>query len=154
MPCLPPVSRHRCTTSVFYHFISGKPPHPTSLPVHRSQSFTRAQSSSPTRRTGTFTAVELRRSVVCPPRFDSVPGTMSGRCAEVHGFLLRTSSRGSSSLRPSLAGPRYMLALHAVRRVDLNVVCPRPSLRATLCQAAPHRSGHLLCAAWPSSSRW
>jgi hypothetical protein len=37
-----------------------KPPHSTSLPVRRSQTFTRAQSCSATRRTGTFTAVELR----------------------------------------------------------------------------------------------
>jgi hypothetical protein len=41
----------------------------------------------------------------------------------------------------------------AVRRVHLDVVYPRPPLRAMLCQAAPHCLGHQLCAAWPSGSR-
>jgi hypothetical protein len=39
------------------------------------------------------------------------------------------------------------------RRVDLDVVYPRPPLWAMPCQAVPHRSGHQLCAAWPSGSR-
>jgi hypothetical protein len=56
------------------HFIGAEPPHPTSFPVCRSQSFTRAQSRSPTRRTGTLTVVGLRLSVVRPPHFDSAPG--------------------------------------------------------------------------------
>jgi hypothetical protein len=33
------------------------------------------------------------------------------------------------------------------------VLCPRPPLWATLCQAVAHCSGRHLCAAWPSSSR-
>jgi hypothetical protein len=49
---------------------------------------------------------ELRLSVVRPHRFDSAPGTMSGRCAEVHGYFPWTSSRGPSSRQPSLAAPR------------------------------------------------
>jgi hypothetical protein len=49
---------------------------------------------------------ELRLSVVCPPRFDSALGTVSGRCVEVHECFPWTSSHGSSSHRPSLAVPR------------------------------------------------
>jgi hypothetical protein len=62
-PPLPPSGKppRSCLASVFCHFIGNKPPHPTSLLVRRSQSFIKAQSCSPTRRTGTFTAVELRR---------------------------------------------------------------------------------------------
>jgi hypothetical protein len=54
-------------------------------------------------------AGELRLFVVHPPCFDSAPGTMSGRCAEVHGCFPWTSSHGSSSHRPSLAVPRRAL---------------------------------------------
>jgi hypothetical protein len=86
-------------------------------------------------------ASELRLSVVHPPRFDSAPGTMSGRCTEVHGCFPCTSSRGPSNRRPSLAVPRRASTSCTTRGVDLNVVCPRPSLRTTSCQAAPHRSG-------------
>jgi hypothetical protein len=45
-------------------------------------------SSSTVDRTG-----ELCLSVVRPPRFDSPLGIVSGRCAEVHGCFLWTSSR-------------------------------------------------------------
>jgi hypothetical protein len=34
--CLPPISCHRRTTSVFHRSEGAKPPHPTSLPVRRS----------------------------------------------------------------------------------------------------------------------
>jgi hypothetical protein len=51
-------------------------------------------------------ASELCLSIAHRPRFDSAPRTMSGRCTEVHGCFPWTSSRGSSSRRPSLAGPR------------------------------------------------
>jgi hypothetical protein len=94
-------------------------------------------------------AGELRLFVIHPPRFDSAPGTVSGRCTEVYGCFPWTSSIGSSSHRSSLAAP----ASRAACRVHLDVVCPRPPLRATLCQAAPHCLGHQLCAAWPSGSR-
>jgi hypothetical protein len=62
---LPPVSRPVLPHLCFHHFIGAKPPHPTSLPVRMSQSFTRAQSCSPTRRTGTYTTVELWRHQLC-----------------------------------------------------------------------------------------
>jgi hypothetical protein len=51
-------------------------------------------------------AGELRLSIIFPPRFDSTPGTISGRCAEVQGCFPWTSSRGSSNRRTSLAAPR------------------------------------------------
>jgi hypothetical protein len=54
-------------------------------------------------------ADELCLSVVQPPRFNSTPGTMSGRCTEVHRCFPWTSSSGSSSHRPSLAAPRHVL---------------------------------------------
>jgi hypothetical protein len=54
---------------------------------------------------------ELRLSVVCPPRFDSAPGTVSGRCVEVHECFLWTSSRGSSSRRASQAAPRRAMCV-------------------------------------------
>jgi hypothetical protein len=76
---------------------------------------------------------ELRLSVVRPPRFDSAPGTVSGRCAEVHGCFPWTSSHGPSSCRPSLTAPRHALAPRAAHRVDFDAVCPRPLLQATPC---------------------
>jgi hypothetical protein len=76
---------------------------------------------------------ELRLSIVHPPRFDSEPGTMSGRCTEVHGCFLWTSSSGPSSHRLSMAAPRRVPAPRAARHVDLDVVCSRPPLRATPC---------------------
>jgi hypothetical protein len=54
-------------------------------------------------------ASELRLSVIHPPLFDSTPGTVSGRCAEVHGCFSWTSSRGSSSRWLSPAAPRRAL---------------------------------------------
>jgi hypothetical protein len=59
---------------------------------------------------------ELRLSVVRPPRFDSAPGTVSGRCAEVHECFPWTSSHGSSSHRPSLVVPRRAEAPCGPRR--------------------------------------
>jgi hypothetical protein len=97
-------------------------------------------------------ADELRLSVVRPPRFDSVPGTMSGRCTEVHGCFLWTSSHRSSSHRPSLAVPHRAPTPRTARRVDLDVVYLWPPLRATPCHAAPHRLGRQLCGAWTSGS--
>jgi hypothetical protein len=49
-PLLPPTGKppRSRLASVFHHFVGAKPPHPTSLPIRRSQSFTRAQSCSPT----------------------------------------------------------------------------------------------------------
>jgi hypothetical protein len=89
---------------------------------------------------------EIRLSVVRPPRFNSAPGTVSGRCIELHGCFPWTSSCRSSSHRLLLAAP------HTTCRADLDVVCPRPLLRATPCQTMPHRLGRHLCAAWPSGS--
>jgi hypothetical protein len=71
----------------------------------------------------------LLSSVVHPPRFDLASGTVSVKCTEIHGCFLWTSSRGSSSRRPSLAAP----VPRAARRVDLDVVCSLPLLRATPC---------------------
>jgi hypothetical protein len=48
---------------------------------------------------------ELCLSIVHPPRFDPAPGTVSGRCVDVHGCFPWTSSHRSSSHRPSLAAP-------------------------------------------------
>jgi hypothetical protein len=98
-------------------------------------------------------ASELRLSVVHPPRFDSAPGTMSGRCTEVHGCFPCTSSREPSNRRPSLAVPRRASTSCTTRGVDLDVVCPRPPLQTTSCQAAPRRSGRHLCVAWLLGSR-
>jgi hypothetical protein len=58
-------------------------------------------------------ASELRLSVIYPPRFDSAPGTVSGRCIEVHGCFLWISSHELSSRRPSLAEPRHTPASRA-----------------------------------------
>jgi hypothetical protein len=99
-------------------------------------------------------AGELCLSIVRPPRFDSALGTVSGRCTEVHGCFPWTSSRRSSSRRPSLAAPCRVLTSRAAHCVDLDVVCLRPPLWATSCQATPHRSGRHPCAAWPSGSHW
>jgi hypothetical protein len=54
-------------------------------------------------------AGELCLSVIRPPRFDSLLGTVSVRCAEVHGCFPWTSSRGPSNRRASLAAPRHAL---------------------------------------------
>jgi hypothetical protein len=47
---------------------------------------------------------------------------------------------------PAVTGSTTSRVVH---HVDLDVVCPRPPLRVTPCQAAPHHWGHQLCAAWP-----
>jgi hypothetical protein len=61
-------------------------------------------------------ADQLRLSVVRHPHFDSAPGTISSRCAEVHGCFPWTSSRGPSSRRSSLAAPRHAPAPCGPRR--------------------------------------
>jgi hypothetical protein len=60
-PCPPPETVTVALAFVFHHTAGAKPPHPSSLPVCRSRSFAGAQSCTPTRRTDTFTAVELWR---------------------------------------------------------------------------------------------
>jgi hypothetical protein len=95
---------------------------------------------------------ELRLSIVRPPHFDSVPGIMSGRCAEVHRCFQWTSSHGSSSRRTSLAVPRRLPAPRTACRVDLDVVYPWPLVWVTPCQATPQRLGQHPCATWPLGS--
>jgi hypothetical protein len=76
-------------------------------------------------------AGELRISIVRPPRCDLVPWTMSGRCDEGHGCTPWTPSHGLSSCRLPPPAPRGVPSPHVAHRVDLNVVCPWPTLRTT-----------------------
>jgi hypothetical protein len=90
--CLPPVSRHHHTASVFRCSVGAKPSHPTSLPVRKSQSFVGSQSCSQTSSSHFFSTVssdavdrigELHPSIARLPRFERDLSTISG------GFAVR-----------------------------------------------------------------
>jgi hypothetical protein len=86
---------------------------PRALPEPRVTPRPGGPAPSPPLSSGAIDRVsELHLSVVHPPRFDSAHGTVSGRCAEVHGCFPWTSSHRPSYRRPLLAAPRH--ALHAV----------------------------------------
>jgi hypothetical protein len=79
---------------------------PRASPEPRAAPQPEGPTPSPTLSSGAVDrAGELCLSVVHPPHFDSMPGTMSGRCAKVHGCFPWTYSHGSFGHRPSLAAP-------------------------------------------------
>jgi hypothetical protein len=126
---------------------------PRASPEPRAAPRPEGPAPSPPLSSGTIDrADELRLSVVRPSRFDSVPGTVSGRCTEVHGCFLWTSSRGSSSRWSSLAAPRR--ALRAVWTSTWSVHAhrfrPHRAKRCTIARIDIHAQlGHRIAASEP-----
>jgi hypothetical protein len=123
---------------------------PRALPEPKAAPQPKGLAPSPPLSSGAIDcAGEVRLSVVCPPRYNSAPGTMSGRCTRGPQMLpVDMFPRAVQS--PAVAGSATP---HTTRHVDLNVVCPRPPLWATSCQVMPHCSGQHLYAARPLGSR-
>jgi hypothetical protein len=78
------------TSSVLSHLTPPLSPYagPRASPEPRAAPQPEGPAPSPSLSSGAVDgAGELCLSVVHPPRFDSAPGTVSGRCAEVHGYF-------------------------------------------------------------------